>query len=353
MPCSLSTRILRFHLIATALLLAGLATVYAQVPAGANRPAAVPEGYLITPMGYFHPSCVKQVAKGDVLHPEEMAIAHADGSFDSMTECAYPHFNARGEIVPRESTGKTASNAKAEVVPLSASTETKKPDDPPSIAHSWIVAIYTDTTSSYGEVTSEYKIPAAPTSHDGQTIYFFPGLQDLNSNKTETILQPVVGWNAYYNNAWGIASWNCCVKNTVYVSTPEKAKTGDKIYGQVINQCKAGTLECGKWTVRTEDKTTGAYSDLFNESNFGQTFNWGFGSVLEVYNVAKCSDYPAGGKLESTSVTFYNDKFQKISSPSWYLLKAWQLNSPPVKSPICNYGGYLDNSSGSSQTLTY
>jgi hypothetical protein len=351
MPCSLSKRVVRFHLVTTAILLGGLATVYAQVPAGANRPATVPEGYLITPMGYFHPSCVKQVAKGDVLHPDEMAIHHADGSFDSMQVCAYPHFTAKGEKVALEPAEKGPATSKASVAPLNASDETKKPEEPPFIGHSWIEALFVESSTSYGEVTSEYKIPSAPTSHDGQTIYFFPGLQDLKSTKTETILQPVVGWNAYFNNEWGIASWNCCVKNTLYVSTPEKAKTGDKIYGQVINQCKAGTLECGKWTVRTEDKTTGAYSDLFNESNFGQTFNWGFGSVLEVYNVAKCSDYPPGGKLESTSVTFYNDKFQKIADPTWYILKAWE--GPPAVSPICNYGGYLDNSSGSSQTITY
>src|ERR1700733_11973609 len=28
---------------------------YAQAPAGPNRPAAVPDGYVITPFGYFHP----------------------------------------------------------------------------------------------------------------------------------------------------------------------------------------------------------------------------------------------------------------------------------------------------------
>ena len=41
----------------------------AQVLAGPNRPATVPEGYLVTPMGYFHPSCVKEVARGDILRP--------------------------------------------------------------------------------------------------------------------------------------------------------------------------------------------------------------------------------------------------------------------------------------------
>jgi len=335
-----------FKLVTIALFASGLIPVHAQVVASANRPAKVPEGYLVTPMGYFHPSCVKQVAKGDVLHPDEKAIYHADGSFDSMQTCAYPHFTAKGELVPMEPTSNDTGTAKRTLTPLNPSADSKN-EKPPFIGHSWMVDVEAFSTSSYGEVTSEFKVPKAPTSHDGQTIYLFPGLQDFNSVPTETILQPVLGWNAYYNNAWGIASWNCCVNNTLYVSTPEKAKTGDTIYGQVINQCKSGTLECTKWTVKTEDKTTGAYSDLFNESNFGQTFNWGFGSVLEVYDVKKCSDYPEGGSLESTAVTLYNDKFQKVS-PTWYT----SLPDGKSASPQCNYGAYLDGST-SKMTITY
>jgi hypothetical protein len=34
-------------------------------PAGPNRPANVPDGYVITPVGYFHPSCVQSLAKGE------------------------------------------------------------------------------------------------------------------------------------------------------------------------------------------------------------------------------------------------------------------------------------------------
>ena len=39
----------------------------AQMAAGWNRPASVPSGYVITPFGYFHPSCVRQVNEGETL----------------------------------------------------------------------------------------------------------------------------------------------------------------------------------------------------------------------------------------------------------------------------------------------
>ena len=46
--------------VAITMLAVGLAA--AQVPAGAKRPAAVPADYLITPFGYFHPSCFQRLA---------------------------------------------------------------------------------------------------------------------------------------------------------------------------------------------------------------------------------------------------------------------------------------------------
>jgi hypothetical protein len=320
----------------------------AQVLAGPHRPATVPEGYLVTPMGYFHPSCVKEVARGDILRPDEMAIRHPNGSYAAMHVCAYSHFRADGQEVPLNPSEDTAT-AKGETVPLGSSKDARVEGPPPFIGHSWIEAIYAQTSSSYGAISTQFKVPPGPASSDGQTLYFFPGMQDYHHVKT--ILQPVLGWNSDFKNAWGIASWNCCTKGTLYKSPGERTATGHVIYGVMVNQCSAGTLSCGKWTINTKDLTSGAYSKLFNESNFGQTFNWGFGAVLEVYNVARCSDYPSGGKLTSYNVNFYDYKFKKIAAPTWYLWKVWL--GPPARSPVCGYGGYLNTPSGSAMTLTY
>lgn len=329
------------------MLVSGATAVQAQMPAGPNRPAAVPEGYVITPMGYFHPSCVKQVAKDDVIRPEEMAIRHVDGSFDAMPSCAYPHFNSRGEVVPTELASKDSETGKGERVPLNPSADDEGVK-PPFIGHSWIVDVDTVTSTSFGAITSEFKVPKAPPSHDGQTIYFFPGMQELPEVSQETIIQPVLGWgaNSTYATTWTISSWNCCTKGTLYVSPLEVVHTGDTIYGEVVNQCSPGTLRCGKWTIYTADKTNGAWTKLKNESNFGQIFNWAFGAVLEVYNISRCSDYPVGGKEESYDVSLYNYKFQKVT-PHWYT----QLPAAG-DTPQCGYGAYLDGGP-SAMTLTY
>jgi len=289
-------------------------------------------------MGYFHPSCVQQVAKDDILRPDELAIYHADGSSDPMPACAYPHYAVDGTLMSKELASVNSGSGKS--------------GEPPYIGHSWMVDVDVTTSSSFAAITSEFKVPKAPSSNDGQIIYLFNGFQELPEVKQETILQPVLGWNTpYYKKAkeWSITSWNCCTSGTLYVSPGEGVNTGDTIYGEVVNQCSAGTLECGKWTIYTEDKTNGAWTKLYNESNFGQIFNWAFASVLEVYYVSRCSDYPQGGGLESTDVSLYNDKFQKYSKVGWGL----QLPDGSHPSPNCNYGAYLDNSSGSSLTITY
>jgi hypothetical protein len=104
------------------------------------------------------------------------------------------------------------------------------------------------------------------------------------------------------------------------------------IYGEMKDTCSAGTLSCSKWDITTKDLTSGASTELKNSSSQHQTFNWGFANVLEVYSVAKCSDYPAGGKLEAYDVTVYNDKFEKVA-PSWSLWELWAGLSPQ-----CGYG---------------
>jgi hypothetical protein len=300
-------------------LFTGLTAVQALTPAGPNRPPAVPEGYVITPFGYFHPTCVMQLAEGDMLQPDEDAIKHADGSFESMPACAFPHYKADGEMVASD--------------PASA--------EPPKIGDSWVEAMSASTTSSYGQLDGIWKVPPAPTSHDGQTIFFFTGLKDYKD--AVNILQPVMGWNSDFHDAWGIASWNCCAKGTTYKSSPVPVNTGDTISGEMAFTCKPGTVSCGSWNIAMGDYTTHKVTYLINSSSHGQTFNWAFGAVLEVYNVIKCSDYPPNGSFV-TNAQLLDYKF-KEALPSWTLSKLYTKLTPQ-----CGYGAHANSSE---ITLTY
>jgi hypothetical protein len=290
------------------LFLAFLATsmVYAQAPAGLNRPAEVPDGYVITPFGYFHPSCVLRLADGETLL-EGIVVQHADGTLENVTPCYYPHYTASGEM---------------------ATAGVK----PPAIGHSWIEAGDATTTTSYGELTATWTVPPAPAANNGQTVFLFPGLEDIND--VVSILQPVLGWNADFGAGWGIASWNCCPSGIAVESKPVRVKAGNEILGTIKDTCSAGTLSCSTWDVTTEDVTTGKSTMLSNTPSEGQTFNWAFAGALEVYNIAKCTDYPKNGSIEFSSVDLYDYHFDVVSNPGWSII-SWASGLTPQ----CNYGG--------------
>jgi len=318
-PCSLFG--LTTLVCAVAFTLFTIPPIYAQVPAGPNRPSTVPEEYVRTPFGYFHPTCVKHLMAGDILRKDEGLIQHADGSFDSMQACSYPHYDSKGKVF----------------------ANTQAPDKPPTISHSWIVAESVTTSSSFGKLGADWTVPRTPTSNDDQTLYFFPGMEDYSD--VISIIQPVLGWNADYIDAWGIASWNCCISGTTYESSPARVNSGDGILGTMQSTCSPGTLTCASWNITTEDVTSGQSTLLSESSSDGQTFNWAFAAALEVYNIVQCSDYPPDGSTTFSNLALYDDNFDQISSPGW-LLDNWSSGLTPQ----CGYGG---QGSATQATLNY
>ncbi len=306
--------ILRVFALASLLAACLTATAEAQSVAGRHRPAAVPADYLITPFGYFHPSCVSHLTSGDELRPDDKAVRHPDGSSTAMHACEYPHYRADGEKVFGDE--KAVTN--------------------PNISHAYVLLASVTTTGAYGYLDGQWTVPPAPASNDGQTLYLFPGLEDIND--VVTILQPVLGWNSDYASAWGIASWNCCENGTVYEATPKPVASGDTILGYIYNSCPPGTETCSSWDVVTQDLRTGKTSELLNTSNFGQTFNWAFGGAFEVYGIVSCNDYPAvsgapgSGSVSFNALNLYDDKLAEVSPK-------WQFSVDKTDTPQCNYGG--------------
>jgi hypothetical protein len=302
-----------------AMSLSAAVTVRAQAPAGPNRPAQVPEEYVVTPFGYFHPSCVVHLAKGEELLEGGQKIQKPDGTIYTVPACEYPHYTARGEMFAPGSKIK-----------------------PPTIVDSWIVSGSVNVSGAFGKVLANWNVPSAPLSYHGQTLYFFPGLQDMND--VVSILQPVLGWNSDFRQAWGIASWNCCPHGTADESTPVRVNTGDVIVGTVETTCSAGTQSCPKWNITTEDQSTGGSTKLLNTPSEGQIFNWAFGGVLEAYSVVQCGDYPPDNYI-TFSPTLYDSWFERIDNPFWQV-NDWASGLTPQ----CDYGA---NTSPSQVTLTF
>lgn len=310
--------------VAAAVLFLGVTAIplaQAQRLAGPNRPSAVPAGYVITPFGYFHPSCVRGVASGETVLADGR-VQHTDGTADAIAPvCSYAHYTAHGEVV----TGRQSSA------------------DPPTIGHSWIEDGSTTTSTSYGKLNATWVVPSAPTTNDGQTVYLFPGMMDLNTD--ETIIQPVLGWNSFLGEVWTIASWNCCPSGTANYSKPVQVNTGNTINGTIKSTCPPGIESCSQWDIGTQDQTTHKSTTLRNTPSEGQTFNWAQSGALEVYEIVQCSDYPAIGATTFSKVALYDYNFQRIANPGWSITDYYGGLSPQ-----CNYGG---ETTATSVTLDY
>ncbi len=296
-------------------------------PAGPHRPTGVPADYVVTPFGYFHPSCVLQVRKGESLDAKGV-LHQANGSTTQISPCRYPRFNALGKLI--SGTGNT--------------NKTDGPAEQPSIGHAWIEDSNTVTspTSAYGKEVSTWTVPPLPLTHDGQTIYFFPGFEDYSDQAT-SILQPVIG--SYNGDQWTMSSWNCCMVGVTAESTPVAINPGDSIVGTSVMTCAAGTVSCATWNVITQDTTINQSTELSASPSEGQTFNWGFGGVLEVYSVNQCLDYPPDGSLTITSL-LYDSNLNQVSSPSW----ANAVNTDSSTQPQCDYNV---TTTATATTLTY
>jgi len=280
--------------------------------AGPDRPSEVPEGYVITPFGYFHPSCVFEIEEGETLLADGR-VEHADGAAEvNAPVCSYPHYTPTGLLAPTDA--REASGASVPAI------------------NGWLEYVSATTSTSYGEIKATWTVPPAPTTNDGQTLFFFPGLEDYSD--IISIVQPVLQFGnsaAGGENYWAVASWNCCITGVAWYSHLLKVSSGDTILGTIISSCKAG-LECTTWKVVSADETTGKKTRLTKTPAEGQVWNWGFGAVLEVYGVKQCSDFPANASTVLT-VQLYDQNRKLISNPGW-------TGFPPGQgtSPNCNYG---------------
>jgi len=303
-----------------------------RAPAGRNRPAGVPDGYVITPYGYFHPSCVHELSKSDILLSDRNAIQHADGTIENIPPCAYPRYTAQGELV----------------------TEGKAEATPPEIS-GWVEYAYATTSTSFGELTASWPVPSAPTGSDGEIVYFFPGIQPTPGT-AKSILQPVLQYGnngSFGGTYWVIASWNCCVIGptghtppyaTTYYSTPITVNVGDTLLGSIQSTCSAGVESCNGWNVSTEDETLGKTTTLSNTWYDGQTFNWA-AIALEAHYVVQCSDYPPNGSTTFSNIALYDYIFVQISNPGWT-----DVDNVSGETPQCNYGSQV---SATQVTLEY
>ena len=290
-----------------------------------KAPRGVPSNYVITPDGYFHPSCVNAVAADESVDARGNIVG-ADGRVRQMSSCAYPHYSANGTALRGDALPRISS--------FSA--------DATNVINGWVVTgqYVQPRTAAARFLAAQMAVPPAPTTQTGQVIYFFPGLEDQEN--VVTIVQPVLAWNGFNDNGWTVASWNCCRNGRALHSAPVAVSTGDMIQGRMVGvRCANGS--CALWSILSNDVTSGKSTTL-NTSSYGQVFDWVFGGVLEVYGVSQCSEFPNATTEDFTNISVRGAA--PITQPWQQMLIA--------NSPACGYAAAgFPNADSPNVRLTY
>ncbi len=244
---------------------------------GAGRPAQVPSEFMVTPHGYFHPSCVVELDDDDRVG-DSGEVIRGSGEKRTLGPCRHSRYDKHGRIVvQREATAKT----------------------PPPTVNGWVASISSTSVGPVKSISATWNVPRAPKVAGAQTLYFFPGLEP--SATGDAILQPVLAWNGFNDGRWTVASWNCCKDANALHSKPKAVSPGETITGSVVgSSCNAQGV-CAAWKIRTAS-SRGA-STILDTTAHGEVLDWEFAGAFEAYGVDSCSQYPSDGRVAFTSVT--------------------------------------------------
>lgn len=254
-----------------------------------NRPASVPSGYIATPDGWFHPSCILELNRGERINVRTATIEVSTGVSpvsQTIRACAYPSYAVSGGVRPL----------------------TNSPPPQPDGWQAWEAS----NPGNIGKLTANWSVPSIPATTTPEVDYYFPGLE--NSGGQLIIAQPVLAWNYSGGQNWTIASWWCCISGNISHGTivnvsPQQAITG-AVYG---TSCNTSTGVCANWDVNTQ--APGGSSD-FSVTGYTHPMTFDAGGVLESYSVSECSQYSTDATLRFNNVSTYGVN-GALLTPSW------------------------------------
>lgn len=283
--------------VACALVLASIAACDSETMPGSTEP---PAGYVVTPHGLVHGSCVGAIAAGERISAAGLLV-RANGAREQLAACPFPRLNAHTlePIVHGDDFLPTTSG--------------------------WIEASYWTSPAALGFLRAVFTVPSLPESTGG-TVFFFPGAEPGDGS---TILQPVLQYGssaAGGGDSWTAASWFCCPAGWSFYSTPIEVNAGDTLFGTMTAACSDSACD---WTITTADLTQGISTTL-QADDVTSPFTCAYGGVLESYAVSECSQYPAAGTITFSDIVLEDEDGNSLE-PAWSTF----VNSG---TPECAYG---------------
>lgn len=177
-------------------------------------------------------------------------------------------------------------------------------------AHAAPMEAFYRHTKDIASFTATYVVPDTPQKNDGNILYYWIGLQDLNSS-ANPVIQPVLS----FLDTWYFESWNCCPAGHKIrsVSVPVKGP-GETLKGSIERDSS------GKYAI-TSTNSAGKSSVLIsNDTSSGIVYTWNWVDiVLETYSIDSCSEYSAGNDMKFLDMTL-------VDMAGGSLVPKWTLN---------------------------
>lgn len=235
---------------------------------GLSADNALDSDYVSIPHGgQVHKSCVHQLADQDVVD-ELGAIHSADGSVHpAVSPCAFPMRRVH-------SSGAAAGGP--------------NPTD-----NGWTEDAGWTSSVAMRQFGTSFHVPAAPSLYTGQTIFLFPGMEDLSSNPS--IIQAVLQYGpsaAGGGASWAIAGWfgGGAWGGNYFHTALRGVSTGEVIRGGIYQTTNCHPAGC-EWDVAVNDSNNANY--MITGGIVGFAWQWVIAGAIEVYNIDDCRKYPA------------------------------------------------------------
>ncbi|HWA73308.1 MAG TPA: hypothetical protein VG937_13260 [Polyangiaceae bacterium] len=240
-------------------------------------PEGLPEGYVETPVGGFHQSCVHEVPDGAVVDRD--GAIRLDGQvLRAPSACAFKRVRINREQVIRGTSGVEGVARQSSALGLDG----------------WVSRVQASANNlgvfppRFNGIESTMTVPPTPTVQLFQQIYLFVSLTPADD---QAILQPVLQWGGEAGNRWMVAGWFIDRADNVFHSTRVNVTAGETIKGtirDVRNSC-VGT-DC-QWEIKLLRGNTSISSLRVNST---EAYAHAQKAVFEAYKLTSCRQLPSG-----------------------------------------------------------
>jgi hypothetical protein len=219
-----------------------------------ERIVSMPQNLVLTPGGYRHPSLVHRVDPGFAVHVAEGKNQLRNLTTGSLVELVAPKF---------------------------------LPGQVPGFGSGWIADAFwqNETGKPVTSFKTTWKVPPAPKTSSGQTIFLFNGIDP--ADPSQAILQPVLQWGTSHAGGgpfWSIASWFVSGNGQAFFTPLVPVNVGDTLVGKMTLTGQGN----GLFSYQSEfEGIAGTNLPVQNVTELV----W-CNETLEAYSITACSDYP-------------------------------------------------------------